>query len=358
MKTLRFSISRWGLATLIAMALIGCTTSGNEKSSERLTPPVWPSPPDQPRYVFETVLRSAADFVTQSEEDRLRSLLTGQSVDATPALVKPGAVVARGGKIYVADTMSNSVVVFDAARRKIFRFGQRQPGNIAIPSGLALDKKGMIYVADSKNRAVLVYDNLGLYQRSIGDKSTLQRPAGVAADAERDRIYVADRGDNDTDEHRLIAFRGNGSIAWQIGTRGKAPGQFNAPIQVSVADNGTIHVLDSGNFRVQSFSPEGKFLNTFGSVGINLGRFWRPRGLATDSAGRIYVADAGFSNVQIFDPDGVLLLVIGSTSKRDRPGEYGLLSGVAVDETGRIYMVDQMFRKVEVLRPVEAPDHG
>lgn len=353
------SISLWILAILVTSTLTGCapaTTNVSGLSPEApLSLPVWPSPPDPPRYIFETVLRSLNDIYIKNDDENLQTLLTGRNIDTSPVFLKPGAVAARGGRVYVADTIGNAIVVFDAPRRRVFRFGRRQPGTIAVPSGLALDNKGMIYVADSKNRAILVFDELGLYQRSIGDKTLLQRPVGVAVDSARNRIYVVDRGKNDEDEHRLVAFRGDGSIAWQIGGRGKAQGQFNVPLQVSVAAEGTIHVLDSGNFRVQSFSPEGKFLNSFGSVGVNLGTFWRPRGLATDNAGRIYVADAGFSNVQIFDRDGILLLTIGQASREDRPGEYGLLSGVAVDETGRIYLVDQMFRKVEVIRPFATP---
>lgn len=353
----RYPISSWGPALLIAITLIGCAPAGKNvvgsTPAEPLTLPIWPSPPDPPRYIFETVLRSLNDIYVRNDDERLQTLLTGRDIDASPVFLKPGAVAARGGKVYVADTNGSAVVVFDAPRRRVFRFGQRKPGTIAVPSGLALDKNGMVYVADSKNRAILVFDDLGLYQRSIGDKNSLQRPVGVAVDSERDRVYVVDRGSNDSDEHRLVAFRGDDSVAWQIGGRGKAPGQFNVPLQVSVTSDGTIHVLDSGNFRVQSFSPEGKFLRTFGSVGINLGNLWRPRGLAADNDGRIYVSDAGFCNVQIFDKDGILLLAIGRASRDDRPGEYGLLSGVAVDETGRIYLVDQMFRKVEVIRPAD-----
>lgn len=337
-----------------ATMLIGCAPVKIADNSADSPPlPVWPSPPDPPRFVFETVLRSALDFYAPNDEQQLLTRLTGSKPENTPAFLKPGAVAAWGGRVYVADTNGSAVVVFDAPRRRVFRFGQRNPGTIAVPSGLAVDKKGMVYVADSKKRSIMIFDGLGLYQRTIGDTAQLLRPVGIAVDLERDRIYVVDRGDNDSDAHRLIAFNGAGAIVWEIGGRGSAPGKFNAPLQVSVSDEGLIHVLDSGNFRVQTFSPEGKFLNAFGSVGNSLGSFSRPRGLATDRDGRLYVSDAGFSNVQIFDPQGVLLLTIGHVSKEDRPGEYGMLSGVAVDETGRIYLVDQVFRKVEVIRPFD-----
>ena len=70
----------------------------------------------------------------------------------------------------------------------------------------------------------------------------------------------------------------------------------------AVAADGTLYVLDSGNFRVQAFDREGTFLRAFGKAGVNTGNFARPRGIAVDDEGRIYVSDASFNNFQIFQP--------------------------------------------------------
>ena len=76
--------------------------------------------------------------------------------------------MARKGRIYVADTKSASIVVFDVPRRKIFRFGQREPNLLLKPVGLALDDQRNVYVADVQRRQVLVFDSLGLFKRVIG----------------------------------------------------------------------------------------------------------------------------------------------------------------------------------------------
>ena len=205
-------------------------------------------------------------------------------------------------------------------------------------------------LADANLRRVFVYDALGLFQRTIGDGSQLQRPTGVAVNSAGSRVYIIDRSDNESDLHRVMAFAGDGKLLREIGQRGRRNGELNVPVQGVVSPDGRLHVLDAGNFRVQSFDAEGGFVSSFGSVGTGLGQLARPRSLACDGEGQLYVTDTAFGNVQVFTPQGELLISLGRGGKVDRPGRYGLLTGVAVDETGRVYLVDQLFGKVEVIR--------
>jgi len=311
---------------------------------------IWPAPPDLPRFAHEATLRSAADIFVDSEDARLERLMTGRRIAAEAAFDKPTAVAARGGRIYVTDTVKRYVVVFDVPRRKVFQFGIRAPGRLAKPVAIALDAKQNVYVADATLRRVYVYDTLGLFQRTIGDPADLERPTGVAVSPGGDRIYVIDRSTNESDRHRVLAYAADGRRLSEIGTRGAGPGQFNVPVQGAVAPDGTLYVLDAGNFRVQAFDRDGLFLRAFGTVGDAPGQFARPRGIAVGADGIVYVSDGAFGNVQAFDPAGTLLIALGASGKTDRPGRYALPIGVGVDETGRIYVVDQYFNKVEVIR--------
>jgi len=315
-------------------------------------PLIWPQPPDQPRFAYETVLRSPADIAKKetAKEQLIRDLSGAAAVSSVPAFEKPSSIAARNGRIYVIDTGTNSIIVFDVPRRKLYRFGQRQPGALVKPAGLALDKEMNVYVADTKQRRVLVYDSLGLFLRTLGSPDDLERPTGVAVSRDGERIYVIDRSDNESDHHQVVVYGKNGDKIKVIGSRGIGDGQFNVPLQGTVAPDGTLYVLDSGNFRVQAFDRDGNFLNAFGRVGANLGNLARPRGIAVDDEGNVYVSDASFNNIQIFKPDGQLLLTIGRAASKSNPGQFGLINGVAVDETGRIYAVDQYFNKVEVFR--------
>jgi DNA-binding beta-propeller fold protein YncE len=298
------------------------------------------------------VLRAPADIAAPElpKEKLVRELAGGPAVSGQPVFEKPAAIVARKGRIYIADTSTETVIVFDVPRRKVFRFGQRKPNSLAKPSGMALDGALNVYVADAKLRQVMMFDGLGLFVRAFGGPKDLDRPTGVAVSRDGERIYAVDRSDNESANHRVVIYAKDGTKLKVIGTRGGGEGQFNVPLQAATAPDGTLYVLDSGNFRVQAFDRDGKFLRAFGKAGVNPGNMARPRGIAVDDDGNVYVTDASFNNFQIFKPDGQLLLAVGQASAENNPGRYGLLSGIAVDETGYIYVADQLFNKVEVFR--------
>jgi len=337
-----------GSGLLASCAVAPPEPAAKEDQGDRL----WPAPPELPRFAYETALRTLGDITEETEQEKLRNRLTGVRRADGKVIEKPASIAARDGRIFVGDSIRRSVLVFDVPRRKVFQFGLRAPGILAKPTAIALDRGGRLYVADATLRKVFVYDRLGLHLQTIGQPGELQRPTGVAASPDGSRVYVIDRSDNDSDQHRVTIYGADGKVLREVGRRGRGDGEFNLPVQAAVGPGGTLHVLDAGNFRVQSFDAEGRFLRSFGQVGTGLGRFARPRNLACDDEGRLYVSDGAFGNVQIFTPEGALLLAIGRGSRRDLPGCYGLVSGVAVDETGRIYVADQLFSKVEVLRRV------
>lgn len=290
-----------------AVLLVACAGAPDKSGPVFKGPLVWPQPPDQPRFAYETVLRSPADIAApELDKDKfIRELSGAPGVSDRPVFEKAAAIAARQGRIYVADISTETVVVFDVPRRRVFRFGQRAPNALGKPAGLALDAQLNVYVADAKRRQVLVFDSLGLFLRTIGGPQDLERPTGVAVSRDGERIYAVDRSDNESNNHRVVIYGKDGTKIKVIGTRGSAQGLFNVPLQATVAPDGTLYVLDSGNFRVQAFDREGSFLRAFGGPGNNPGNLARPRGIAVDDEGNIYVTDASFNNFQIFRPDKI-----------------------------------------------------
>lgn len=344
------------IATLaVASSFLGCSNAPEKSDKSFKGPLVWPQPPEQPRYAYETMLRSPADVAEpELDKDRLIRQLSGAPAPSDrPVFEKAAAIAARQGRIYVTDTSTETIVVFDVPRRRVFRFGQRAPNLLAKPSGIALDDLSNVYVADAKRRQIMVFDSHGLFLRVIGGPDDLERPTGVAVSSDGERIYAVDRSDNESNNHRVVIYGKDGKKLKTIGTRGSGDGQFNVPLQATVDREGQLFVLDSGNFRVQVFDKDGNFIRAFGRPGVYPGNLARPRGIAVDDDGNVYVTDASFNNFQVFQPDGQLLLAVGEGSGESNPGRYGLLSGIAADETGRIYVVDQFFNKVEVFRRVK-----
>lgn len=311
---------------------------------------VFPQPPDTPRFYYERTIYSSADVRVDTSADRLRRALTGEQVSGD-GLSKPYGLAVHNGRVFVGDTARHGIMVFDLPEQKFFTIGEE---DLSTPLGLDADKLGNLYVTDGKIKKVFVYDRDGKFLRNIGNPTMFNRLAGVAVDPDGHRVYVVDIGGVQSQDHKVLVFDGlSGEHLFDIGTRGTAPGQFNLPRDAAIAPDGSLYVVDGGNFRVQKFSPDGKFISTFGSIGRQSGQFSRPKELAIDSNGNIYVVDAAFGNFQIFNPEEKLLLAIGGRSNSDAPTKYSLPSGIAVDSDGRVYMVDQYFRKIDIYRPAE-----
>ncbi len=314
-------------------------------------PLVFPVPPDEPRYVYERTIYGSADVMPRDRQSELRRMLTGEGIRGE-ALNKPNTIAVFQGRIFVSDSVEAVIRVFDVPGGRHFKIGDDDPGKLGKPLGIDVDRNGNLYVADSTAKTIMVYTKDGKFLRRIGNAKWFDRLANVTVDPKGDRIYIVDIGGVGSQQHRVrVVDAASGELLFDIGKRGKDPGDFNFPRDLVVGKDGRLYVVDSGNFRVQVFDRNGKFLKAFGNIGRQLGQFSRPKEIAADPAGNIYVVDTGFGNFQIFDPEGELLMFIGSRSEQDGPARYVLPAGIYVDEDGRIYMVDQWFRKVDIFRP-------
>ena len=106
-------------------------------------------------------------------------------------------------------------------------------------------------------------------------------------------------------------------------------------------------MADTGNHRIQRFTPEGRHLDGCGSPRQSeRGEFDMPWGLTVDEEGDIYVADWRNDRVQKLTAAGEPLLVLGGSGDGD--GEFNRPSGVAVDEHGDIYVADRGNNRVQL----------
>lgn len=346
-----YQIRAWRWAPLLLLGLLaGCAVT---PPAPAVKPPVYPAPPDQPRFIYERTLRVHEDVEKPRGLARWRELATGRT-EQMRGLVKPYGLAARQGRVYATDTAQSAVLLFDIADGRFKQFGDKDPGKLQKPIGITLSSTGEVYVADVTARRVLVYSRDGDHLRTLGADADLRRPVGIALSPDDTRLYVVDIGGVDSDLHRVqVLDSRSGALIQTIGRRGTGDGEFNLPVQAATAPDGTLYVVDGGNFRVQAFTPNGQFRFAFGEVGRFPGQFARPKGIATDAGGNIYVVDAAFGNAQIFNPRGEVLMFLGSRDKSSYPGKFYLPAGVAVDETGRIYLADQYFRKIDIFRPVD-----
>jgi sugar lactone lactonase YvrE len=124
------------------------------------------------------------------------------------------------------------------------------------------------------------------------------------------------------------------SPSGSFGAQGSGNGQFQGPTGVAIQlASGNVFVIDSGNARVEKFSPTGSFISAFGQ-----GRLSFPRGIATDNLGKVYVGDAGPNTVLQFDANGNFVSTIDGSSAPQ--GHFQFIGGIAVDQANNLWVAD------------------
>ena len=294
----------------------------------------------------------APTISTKKKPSGWKALVFGEDTAAPEmpdTLVKPyGVAASRNGLVYVTDTASRRVFVFDTERRAVTFLGDREPAKLAKPTGIAVDASGTVFVADATHNRVFGYAPSGDLSVAIGRDGELESPAGMAIDGSRGLLYVAD-----SKKHQVFCYStADGSAVRTIGRRGSEPGEFNFPTNVFVDKEGRLYVTDTLNFRIQSSIRKGR-CSTLRHTRRHAGIAQPPERVGVDDEGHIYVADTSFNNFQIFDQDGQLLLFVGSVGSG--PGEFFLPAGLFIDARNRVYVVDQGNARVQVFQYLRAP---
>ncbi len=329
-----------------ALAIAGCATAPKEEVAR----PVWPPPPLEARIKFVRSIVSDEDLGRDTTfSQALVNFLAGEKPPPNRIVEPMGLAVADDGqRLYVSDFAQLEVFIFDFTRKTFTAIGEEE--KLARPFGIALDGQEQLYVVEQEKKGVSVFSPQGKRLRFVTHPS-LERPAGIAIDRVRGRIYLADTGHTKSKEHTVKIFDMTGNLVGTIGRdKGEEPGQFLFPTYLALDAEGNLYVTDTLNSRVQMFDANGKYLKTFGQRGNAWGMFDKPKGVALDSFGNVYVADSGWSNVQIFNQKEQILLFFGG--RGPIPGMLKNPTAIAIDKNDRIYVADYLNHRVEVYQLV------
>lgn len=339
---------------IVALALAGCASQGvrgelhlgmeEAPEGKRL---LWPQPPEVPRYLYVGTLTGEQNFRPKAQQASrgvaavLRWLAGIGTDDRKPVVLqRPAAVIGdEQGRVYVSDMSRQAIFVFDETAGELLQW-ERADGllNFVAPAGLALGPDGGLLVADAELAVVARLDRAGNPVGVIG-RGQLLRPTGVARDAGRGRIYVAD-----TYAHAIKVFDDDGRLLEVIGARGAGAGQFNYPTYIAFAGD-ALYVTDTMNSRVVVLARSGgEPVRRIGTRGLYLGELVRPKGVGVDGEGNVYVVESYYDTLLVYSSEGDFLLPIGGTGTAT--GRFYLPAGVWVDARNRVYVADMFNGRV------------
>lgn len=345
-------IALLGLASFLLM--FGCASTPTvlryDTENAAKTDRVWPAAPEAPRYRYVGQLTGEENFRPENEATRSTALkvfewlvgLVGGGVDRVVLQRPQSGTVDEQGRVYVTDVSRRAVYVFDKPAGTLQVWDMARNGiRFETPIGIAPGARGEMLVADAELQGVFRLNREG---NPIGEfgQDVLKRPTGLARDAKRGLIYVAD-----TYAHDIKVFDDDGQLLRVIGRRGEADGEFNFPTHLAFAGE-RLYVTDTMNSRIQIFDADGKWLSQFGKRGLYVGNLVRPKGAAVDREGNIYVMESFYDHLLVFDSQGRPLLALGGTGKE--PGKFFLPAGVWTDSQDRIYVADMFNGRIVILQ--------
>ncbi len=260
------------------------------------------------------------------------------------------------GSIYVADSGNHRIVKFAPDGTPIKAWGRQGsgPGEFNEPWGIAVDREGNVYVADTWNHRIQKFDTDGNFLLEWGyaamtggqltEPGAFFGPRAIAIDADGN-LYVTDTGNK-----RVQKFSPDGQFLAQYGGAGAGPGQFDEPVGIAIGPDGTIYVADTWNRRVQAFSPDFAFLREWPVAGWESESVVNKPYIAVDPQGNVYVTDPENFRVIVFDAQGNVKLVFGQYGTDLQ--SFGLPNGIAIGPDGTLYVADADNHRILVFPPL------
>lgn len=169
-----------------------------------------------------------------------------------------------------------------------------------------------------------------------------REPTDIAVDVQG-RLHVVDSGNE-----RVQVFEISEGVARFVtmyGDKVNSP-ELDEPWAIAAGPDGNLYVTDRGTGTIQVYAPTGQRVGVYATKGLKPGELSEPRGIALDSQGRIYVADTGNDRVSVFSGQGVFLHVINASW--DSKAVFEEVVDVAVDRSDNLYVLDQRKARISV----------
>jgi sugar lactone lactonase YvrE len=216
-----------------------------------------------------------------------------------------GIAVGPRGRLFVGDRNNHRVQAFTRNGDFVRAWGREgtRVGEFREPHDVAADGE-FVYVADLWNQRVQAFDGDGQPMFVIKGMPSLGSPRGLAAHDRR--VYIAEAAAG-----RVTAYDRDGKLLATYGTGGGSEiGHLIEPVDVAVAANGDVWVVNSGNNRLERFAADGRAIGSVpipGWTGDRLKEVY----LAIGADDILYLGDWDARAVRRFRPDGEELPPLG-----------------------------------------------
>lgn len=199
---------------------------------------------------------------------------------------------------------------------------------------------GELYVIDSGTGLVDVFNENGMNVFVFGDDTALATLAGVAPLADGDLAALVRRGERWT----LLRCNFRGEPKAEIVLQG-VPASFGdfSPGALRTA-NGKLYLADKGAMKVLVVSPGGAFLGSWDLKALlhfnkKTGANADLRGFNVDSAGNLLGTIPGLFLAFRVTPEGQLQ---SFGTRGSSAGKFNIVAGIASDESGHLYVADTL----------------
>jgi uncharacterized protein (TIGR03663 family) len=241
-------------------------------------------------------------YVADTKNDRIQKLspsgevlaMWGGQGDQPGQFKDPhGIAVGPDGSVFVADTWNHRVQKFDP-NGKFIKAWQPDPGFWG-PRGIAVNKDGTVFVTDTGNKRIVSFNSDGVQIEYWGSDGSapgqLIEPVGIAINP-ADEVVIADTGNR-----RLQFFNSDGTFVREWPVSGWEE-FYTEPYVATSGDD--VFVTDSFMHRFARYD-DGKVTGLWGKTGNASGEFNRPIGIAVAPDGSVYISDTLNNRIQKFE---------------------------------------------------------
>ena len=319
--------------------------------------------PVEMEFTMEGTAVEVTDYVLSSNTITIpANSLSGTITISTADIAADGEVEALDTIIFNVETISNATATEDSAT--LFLESIESPEVVLVVSQTTIAENETFNVIATLNAAasknvIINLNSAGVakYNSDFTSNSEVRitTVAGGSVDSNNNQILRFPRGNYVDNEGNLYVAE-----IWEGKIKKYTPGDIEGetlisglsqPIDVSVAANGDIYVLEQEAHRVIKFSSNGSggaVVAGGNGSGSELNQLYNATGFFIDTAGNIYIADTENHRIQKWAPGAITgVTVAGGNGSGGELNQLYNPRGVTVDPQGNVYVADEAYGRIQ-----------